>query len=157
MRRPSELLRYAIYARVSTLDQTCETQLRDLRADRERRGGILAGEYVDTGWSGSKKSRPNLNRLLADVRAGKIDAVLVWKTDRFGRNLKNFMEHIDILKEHDVRFIATTQGIDTADETGIGAFFLRLLVLVAELELSLIKERTAASRLRRMTDEQPDS
>lgn len=156
MTKPDHLLRYAIYARVSTIDQNCEMQLKDLRADRKRRGGTLVDEYVDTGWSGAKRNRPNLNRLLADVAAGKIDAVMVWKIDRFGRNTKNFIDHLDILEKHGVRFVAITQGIDTNDSTGIGHFFLMLLVLFAELERTLIAERTFAGRMRKMTEDKPD-
>ena len=57
----------AIYARVSTVDQTCESQLRELREYAARRGWSIAGEYVDTGWSGAKASRPLLDHLMQDA------------------------------------------------------------------------------------------
>ena len=79
-------MRVALYARVSTTDQNCEMQLRELREYCERRGWEIAGEYVDTGWSGAKASRPQLDRLMKDGCQHRFDAVLVWKLDRFGRS-----------------------------------------------------------------------
>ena len=64
----------AIYARVSTTDQSCELQLRELREYAARRGWSVHAEYVDTGWSGAKASRPELDRLLADARTRRFDA-----------------------------------------------------------------------------------
>jgi DNA invertase Pin-like site-specific DNA recombinase len=61
-------MRAAIYARVSTTDQTCDLQLRELRQYISARGWQVAGEYVDTGWSGAAAARPELDRLLADAR-----------------------------------------------------------------------------------------
>jgi DNA invertase Pin-like site-specific DNA recombinase len=57
----------AIYARVSTQDRACESQLRELREYAARRGWTIACEYVDTGWSGAKASRPELDRLMRDA------------------------------------------------------------------------------------------
>ena len=79
-------MRTAIYARVSTTDQSCEMQLRELREYAARRGWQVVEEYVDTGWSGAKASRPELNRLLRDARVRRFDIVLVWKLDRWGRS-----------------------------------------------------------------------
>ena len=78
-------MRVALYARVSTLNgQHPEMQLAELREYASRRGWQVTGEYVDEGVSGSKESRPELNRLMADARRRKLDVVLVWKIDRFG-------------------------------------------------------------------------
>jgi DNA invertase Pin-like site-specific DNA recombinase len=79
------IVRAAIYARVSTTDQNCEMQLAELREYVLRRGWQLAGEYVDTGWSGTKASRPELNRLMGDASQRKFDVILCWKLDRFPR------------------------------------------------------------------------
>jgi predicted site-specific integrase-resolvase len=76
------LMKAAIYARVSTSDQNCEMQLRELREYLGRRGWEAAGEYVDTGWSGSKASRPAQDRLVKEARLRHFDAVVVWKLDR---------------------------------------------------------------------------
>ena len=77
-------MKTAIYCRVSTSDQTCEMQLRELREYVSRRGWKNAGEYIDTGFSGSKASRPALDRLMADAAQRKFVCVIVYKIDRFG-------------------------------------------------------------------------
>src|ERR1041385_1434476 len=99
-------MKAAIYARVSTQDQNCEMQLRELREYIERRGWENAGEYVDSGWSGIKKSRPALDRLMVDASQHRFDIVLVWKLDRFGRSVLNLIEGLNTLASAGVRFIA---------------------------------------------------
>jgi DNA invertase Pin-like site-specific DNA recombinase len=81
--------RVAIYARVSTLNhgQDVNMQLRELREYCERRGWIVAGEYVDLGISGTKEKRPELDRLLAHAHRRRFDVVIVWKFDRFARSV----------------------------------------------------------------------
>src|SRR5437879_13801972 len=81
------VMRAAIYARVSTLGKNCEMQLAELREYVSRRGWESIREYVDTGWSGAKASRPEFNRLMADAAQRKFDVALCWKLDRFGRSL----------------------------------------------------------------------
>ncbi len=81
-------MRTAIYARVSTKDQSCDLQLRDLRAYCTARGLAVAREYVDAGQSGAKDSRPELNELMSDARKRKIDLIIVWRFDRFARSTK---------------------------------------------------------------------
>src|SRR5690242_19356080 len=85
--------RVALYARVSTSNghQDPELQLRELREYADRRGWKITCEYVDHGVSGSKDSRPALNRLLADAHQRRFDNVLVWKLDRFGRSLRHLI------------------------------------------------------------------
>jgi DNA invertase Pin-like site-specific DNA recombinase len=75
-------MKAALYARVSTTDQNCSSQLRELREYCERRGWQVSGEYVDTGWSGAKASRPELDRLMKDAAVRRFDATLVYKLDR---------------------------------------------------------------------------
>jgi DNA invertase Pin-like site-specific DNA recombinase len=88
-------MRAAIYARVSTLiGQSPEMQLAELREYASRRGWEVYGEYVDSGISGSKESRPELNRLMSDVHLRRFDVVLCWKVDRFGRSLKHLVTTI---------------------------------------------------------------
>src|SRR5258706_10566129 len=72
-------MRIAIYARVSTKDQSCELQVRDLRAYCTARGFDLVREYVDVGQSGAKDSRPELNKLMDDARKRQFDAIVVWR------------------------------------------------------------------------------
>jgi DNA invertase Pin-like site-specific DNA recombinase len=78
-------MRTAIYARVSTADQTNAIQIRELKEYVERRGWELASVYQDQ-MSGAKASRPGLDQLIADARRRKFDVVVVWKLDRFGRS-----------------------------------------------------------------------
>lgn len=78
-------MRTALYARVSTLQgQDPEMQLRELREYAARRGMEITDEYADHGVSGLRESRPALNRLMADAKQRKFDAVLVWKVDGLG-------------------------------------------------------------------------
>ena len=102
-------MRIALYARVSTSDQNCEMQLRELREYAAARKWKVYAEYVDTGWSGAKASRPELNRLTADARKRRIDAVLVWKLDRWGRSVADSIKSIQELVSLGVRFLAVTQ------------------------------------------------
>jgi predicted site-specific integrase-resolvase len=87
----AQTMRAAIYARVSTSGraQDVSLQTRELREYCERRALDIVGEYTDVGVSGSKDSRPELNRLMADAKQRRFDAVCVWKLDRFGRSLRH--------------------------------------------------------------------
>ena len=98
----------ALYARVSTTDQNCEMQLRELREYIAPRDWKNGGEYVDTGFSGAKASRPALDRLMADAAKRKFDCVVVWKLDRFGRSVLNLSQQLAALTSFGVRFVATT-------------------------------------------------
>ena len=137
-------MRAAIYARVSTTDQNCEVQLAELREYVSRRGWELAGEYVDTGWSGTKVSRPELNRLMGDATQRKLDVILCWKLDRFGRSLLHCKSALQELQAHGVRFIATSQNIDTDESNPAARFLLHILMAAAEFERELIRERSMA-------------
>jgi len=83
-------LRAASYLRVSTAEQTVQTQRNDLQRYREERGWTVT-EYVDEGISGAKESRPALDRLLKDARRRRLDAVVVLRLDRLGRNLRHLI------------------------------------------------------------------
>jgi len=134
----------AIYARVSTEDQTCNLQLDECRAFAQNRGWKIYGEYVDTGFSGTKASRPQLNRLMIDSRGRKFDAVLVWKLDRFGRSVANFVKHMEDLQSWGVRFICTSQQIDTDEGNPAARLLMHLFAAFAEFERSMISERVTA-------------
>src|SRR5438132_1655122 len=99
-------MKCAIYARVSTSDQDCEMQLHELREYVFRRGWDVAGEYVDTGFSGSKSSRPALDDLMADAAQHRFDCVCVWKLDRFGRGVLHLNQQLAALTTYGVRFIS---------------------------------------------------
>jgi len=137
-------MKAAIYARVSTVDQNCEMQLRELREYCTRRGWGIAGEYVDTGWSGTKASRPQLDRLMKHAGEHQFDCVVVWKLDRFGRSVLNLVEGLNKLASAGVLFIATTQSIDTDESNPTSKLMLYILAAVAEFEREMIRERVVA-------------
>ena len=138
------MTRVALYARVSTDDQSCEMQLRELREHAAYRGWEIAGEYVDTGWSGSKASRPELNRLKADARLRRFDVVAVWKLDRWGRSVADSIGAIQELVGLKVRFVAITQNIDTDESNPMSRFLLHIMAAFAELEREMTRERVRA-------------
>jgi DNA invertase Pin-like site-specific DNA recombinase len=136
-------MKVAIYARVSTTDQHCEMQLKELREYAARRAWEVAGEYVDTGWSGAKASRPQLNALMAAAKLRQFDAVAVWKLDRWGRSVLHLSESLRTLKSHGVSWIAVTQGLDTSDGSPTANLLLNILAAVAEFEREMTRERAA--------------
>src|SRR6266511_2902706 len=111
---PLNLARMALYARVSTSNghQDPEMQLAELREYTDRRGWEIVGEYTDQGVSGSKESRPELNRLMTDAHRRRFDAVLVRKIDRFGRSPKHLVNALADLGAYGVAFISLRDNLD---------------------------------------------
>jgi DNA invertase Pin-like site-specific DNA recombinase len=143
----SAVTRVAIYARVSTSDQSTDVQVEVLRAEAAHRGFAVAGEYIDDGVSGVKVSRPALDRMLADVAAGQIDVVLVWKLDRLGRTLSGLLNLLDGFTASGVGFVSVNDaGIDTTTVTG--RLLTQVLACFGSYERDLIKMRTEAGRER---------
>jgi DNA invertase Pin-like site-specific DNA recombinase len=136
-------MKTAIYGRVSTSDQNCEIQLRELR-DYVARRNWQAGEYeyVDHGVSGAKANRPALDRLMAAASRHEFDCVLVWKMDRFGRSVLHLSQQLAALTSYGVRFIAVSQGIDTDASNPTSRLLMMILAAVAEFEREIIRERT---------------
>lgn len=135
--------RVALYARVSTCNgqQDPELQLRELREYARLRGLIIVGEYIDR-ISGSKDSRPALNRLMADASQRKFDAVLVWKLDRFGRSLRHLVNALAELEALGLSFISLRDNLDLS--TPSGRLMFQIIGAMAEFERSLIQERVRA-------------
>ena len=135
--------RVALYARVSTSNgqQDPEMQLRELREYAKRRDLSIVGEYVDR-LSGSKESRPALNRLMADASARKFDAVLVWKLDRFARSLKHLVNALAEFEALGVAFVSLRDNLDLS--TPSGRLMFQIIGAMAEFERSLIQERVRA-------------
>src|SRR5213080_2655194 len=133
--------RVAVYARVSTGDQSCEPQLRDLREYVAARGW-RAAEFIDQGVSGAKDRRPGLDRLLAAVKARKVDVVVVAAFDRFGRSVRHLVETLDLFRHLGVEFISLREQIDTGSPLGQAVF--TIVAAIAQLERSLIAERVRA-------------
>jgi DNA invertase Pin-like site-specific DNA recombinase len=109
-------LRASIYVRVSTADQNCELQLRELHDHAAQHGWPVVDVYQEV-MSGVKTHRPVLTALLNDARSRKFDCLLVWKLDRFGRSLVDCLNRIRDLETAGVRFIATTQGLDRTSKS----------------------------------------
>lgn len=128
----------AIYTRVSTTDQNCDMQLQELRDYAARRGWIVTREYVDTGWSGTKASRPELDRLMRDASRRQFDVLLVYKLDRFGRSVLHLNQQLATLNSHGIRFISTSQSLDTDQTNPRSRLLLQILASVAEFERELI-------------------
>src|ERR1017187_7079111 len=136
--------RAAIYARVSTNNngQDPTMQTRELEEYCQRRGWEVAGCYVDNGISGSKESRPELDRLIADAHRRRFDAVAVWKFDRFARSVSHLLRALETFKALGIDFVSLSEQVDTSTPTGKMVF--TVLGAVAELERSLIAERVRA-------------
>src|SRR5215469_735856 len=135
--------RVALYARVSTLNnQDPEMQLAELREYADRRGWQVYEEYTDQGVSGSKESRPALNRLMSDACRRKFDAILVWKIDRFGRSLKHLVNSLAELAALGVAFISLRDNLDLS--TPSGRLMFQMIAAFADFERALIQERVRA-------------
>lgn len=135
-------MRIALYARVSTKDQSCELQIRDLRTYCAARGFDPAREYIDVGQSGAKESRPELNKLMDDARKRQFDAIVVWRFDRFARSTKHLLLALEEFRSLGIQFISYQENIDTSSPLGQALF--TIVSAVAQLERDLIRERVTA-------------
>lgn len=137
--------RVAVYARVSTVGhgQDVGLQLEELRQVAAQRGWTITKEYVDDGHSGTKTSRPALDKMLADAQAGRFDLLAVWRLDRLGRDVSHLLSTITALNGWGVEFVSIRDaGIDTTSPTG--RLLLSLLACFAAFERDLIQERVIA-------------
>ncbi len=142
--QPPMSARVAIYARVSTLNhgQDVSLQTRELQQFAAARSWTIAGEYIDVGVSGSKDSRPELNRLMADAHKRRFDVVCVWRFDRFARSVSHLLRALETFKALGIDFVSYSEQMDTS--TPAGKMVFTVLGAVAELERSLIVERVRA-------------
>ena len=134
--------RVAIYARVSTLDQSTDSQLLDLRRYVRERGWHLYREYTDNGISGTKDSRPALNELMNDAKKRRFDSVLVWRFDRFARSTKHLILALEEFRNLGIDFVSFQENIDTSSPLGSAIF--TIISAVAQLERDIIAERVKA-------------
>jgi len=134
-------MQVAIYGRVSTIGhgQDVMVQTRELREYVARRGWEIAEEYTDSGVSGSKESRPALNRLLADAKRRKFDAVLVYRYDRFARSLRQLVNALSEFDALGIHFVSLHEGVDTS--TPNGRLVFGIFASIAEFERELIRSR----------------
>lgn len=141
-------MRAGLYYRVSTAGQSHALQRDALRRVAEQRG-FTAVEYTDTG-SGSGVALPERGRMLAHARAGKLDVVVCWKFDRFGRSTRDLLDALENFRRWNVEFISVSEGVDTS--TSMGKLVFTIFAALGEFEKSLIGERVraglAAARLR---------
>jgi DNA invertase Pin-like site-specific DNA recombinase len=135
-------MRIGIYARVSTKDQSCQLQIRDLRAYSSARGFDLVREYIDVGQSGAKDSRPELNKLMDDARKRQFDVIVVWRFDRFARSTKHLLTALEEFRSLGIQFISYQENVDTS--TPLGQALFTIVSAVAQLERDLIRERVSA-------------
>src|SRR5499425_205092 len=133
--------RAALYMRVSTKGhgQTTETQALALRDYAVHRGFQIVDDYRDEGISGSKDSRPALDRLMRDSRARKFDVIIVARFDRFARSVSHLLRALEEFNHFGINFVSLSESIDTS--TPMGKMIFTVLGAVAELERDLVKER----------------
>jgi DNA invertase Pin-like site-specific DNA recombinase len=133
--------RVALYARVSTLNhgQDPGVQLRELRAYCERRGFEIVGEYVDKGISGSREQRPALDKLMAVCRKRLVDAVVVYRYDRFARSLRQLVNALEEFNSLAIDFVSLHEGVDTSSPNG--RLFFGIFASIAQFERELIRDR----------------
>ena len=145
----SKLARCAIYTRKST-EYNLELSFNSLDAQREACEAyiksqahegwrLIPGRYDDGAFSGASLDRPALQQLLAEVRAGKIDIVLVYKVDRLTRSLADFAKLTELFDVHGVSFVSVTQSFNTS--SSMGRLTLNVLLSFAQFERELIGER----------------
>ena len=136
------VVRAAIYTRVSTEDQAKEgfsldAQIEKLRAYCIARDWMIAGEYIDDGYSGRKTKRPAYARMMEEI--DKWDMLLVIKMDRIHRNSKNFMMMMEHLGKEGKEFVSMMESLDTS--TAMGRFVMDIIQRIAQLESEQIGER----------------
>ena len=143
-------LRCAVYTRKST-EEGLEQDFNTLDAQRESAEAYIAsqrhegwvclpGRYDDGGFTGGNMDRPALKRLLADIDAGKVDCIVVYKVDRLSRSLIDFSRIVDVLERNHVSFVSVTQQFNTS--TSMGRLMLNVLLSFAQFEREIISERT---------------
>ena len=146
---PAKRVRCAIYTRVSTdqgleqdfnsLDAQYEASQAYIRSQAHAGWTLLRAKYDDGGFSGGNTDRPALQRLLDDVRACKVDVIVVYKVDRLTRSLADFAKLVELFDEHNVSFVSVTQQFNTT--TSMGRLTLNVLLSFAQFEREVTSER----------------
>jgi site-specific DNA recombinase len=154
--------RCAVYCRVSTderlhqsfnsIDAQKEAGLASIASQRAEGWIPVPDDYIDPGFSGGNLERPGLKRLVADIEAGKIDIVVVYKIDRLTRSLTDFSRLIEVFERNKVSFVAVTQQFNTT--TSMGRLMLNVLLSFAQFEREVtgerIRDKIAASKAKGM-------
>jgi len=157
MNERAEDVRLGVYMRVSTENQKKQETIENQRGvltryiDRDDLAEAVYGWYQDEAVSGVKiafAQRPSGARLMADIRAGHVNIILVRKLDRLGRNAREILNAVHDIEAAGARIISLKENVDT--RTSAGRFFLTVLAGVAQLEAEMIAERTDEGRVRRL-------
>lgn len=145
------MVKAAIYTRISN-EEKARSESNSLGTQKEicehyiqvqrEKGWQFSALYEDPGFSGKDMHRPGMQKLMGDIRAGKVDIVVVYKIDRISRSLRDFYQFWEILKNHNVAFVSATQSFDTSNSTGM--LMLNMLLSFAQFERELAVERTSA-------------
>src|SRR6266568_5927439 len=147
--KSTKVVRCAIYTRVSTdqgleqdfnsLDAQCDASQAYIRSQAHAGWSLLRAKYEDGGFSGGNTDRPALRQLLDDVRAGKVDVIVVYKVDRLTRSLADFAKLVELFDKHGVSFVSVTQQFNTT--TSMGRLTLNVLLSFAQFEREVTSER----------------
>jgi len=143
-------IRCAVYTRKST-EEGLEQEFNSLDAQREAGESFIASQksegwvclpdrYDDGGFTGGNMERPALKRLMADIDAGRVDCVVVYKVDRLSRSLLDFTQIMEALEKRGVSFVSVTQQFNTT--SSMGRLTLNILLSFAQFEREIISERT---------------
>src|ERR1700760_2097474 len=145
----AKLVRCAIYTRVSTdqgldqefnsLDAQYDASQAYIRSQAHAGWTLVRGKYDDGGFSGGNTDRPGLQRLLEDVRAGRVDVIVVYKVNRLTRSLADFAKLVELFDRHKVSFVSVTQQFNTT--TSMGRLTLNVLLSFAQFEREVTSER----------------
>ena len=146
---PAKRVRCAVYTRVSTeygldqefnsLDAQLEAAEAYIRSQAHDGWSLVRTRYDDGGYSGGSTDRPALQQLLADIKARKIDVIVVYKVDRLTRSLADFAKLVELFDAHDVSFVSVTQQFNTT--TSMGRLTLNVLLSFAQFEREVTSER----------------
>ncbi|MDD5699324.1 MAG: recombinase family protein, partial [Victivallaceae bacterium] len=138
----AKIIRCAVYTRKST-EKGLENEYNSLDAQRESAENYIKSQkhngwrlipehYDDGGYSGGNTERPALKRLMEDIKAGKIDILVIYKMDRLSRSLLDFMNLAEFFEQHNVSFVSVTQDINTS--TSSGRMMLNILMAFGQYE-----------------------
>ena len=153
MKSKQQLNNVGIYLRLSKDDEkageslSIDNQRKILQRYISEKGWNLVDEYVDDGWSGTNFNRPNVQRLLEDAKSGKVNIILVKDLSRFGRNYIEVGQYVDyIFPLYNIRFIALTDNVDTADKQSSGMEMMPIMNVFNEWHAANTSKKVRAVR-----------
>ncbi len=135
-------MKVAIYARVSTDEQSTDVQLEELKAFCKAQGHEIVKVYADDGYTGRNTKRPNLIALRYALKSKAFDAILVWKLDRLARSLKELITLIEEFEAHGIKLISLKDRLDLGSSEG--RLMMHILGAFAQFESDLISARVTA-------------